>query len=186
MNLFCLPQFCLNCLSCKTEWLCVDSVGNWMTGNRLKLSNDKTEALVVGSRRRVSVSQDSHLRVGSHDISFKSHVKSLWVYIDATLSVANHIDHVSRSACLEIRRISSVRHLLMRKATVQLICSFILSHLDYCNSLLIDITYDLVYRLQKIQNCAAKVIFCKANMSMLHHYSKSFTGSQSKKGYFSR
>ena len=34
---------------------CVDSVESWMTGNRLKLSNDKTEALVVGSRRRVSV-----------------------------------------------------------------------------------------------------------------------------------
>ena len=31
-----------------------------MTGNRLKLNNDKTEALVVGSRRRVSVSQNNH------------------------------------------------------------------------------------------------------------------------------
>ena len=52
-----------------------------MTGNKLKLNNDKTEALVVGSRRRVSVSQDSHLRVGSHDIPCKSHVKSLGVYM---------------------------------------------------------------------------------------------------------
>ena len=50
---------------------CVDSVGSWMTGNRLKLNNDKNEALVVGSRGRVSVSQDSKLSVGSHDISFK-------------------------------------------------------------------------------------------------------------------
>ena len=47
--------------------------------NRLKVDNDKAEGLVVASRRRVSVSQDSHLRVGSHDISFKSHVKSLGV-----------------------------------------------------------------------------------------------------------
>ena len=30
---------------------CVDSVGSSMTGNKLKLNNDKTEALVVGSRR---------------------------------------------------------------------------------------------------------------------------------------
>ena len=71
-----------------------------------------------------------HLRVGSHYISFKSHVKSLGVYIDATLSVAKHIDRISRSAYLEIRRISSVRHLLTRKATVQLMCSFVLSRLD--------------------------------------------------------
>ena len=65
-----------------------------MTGNRLKLNNDKTEALVMGSRRRVSVSQDNHLRVGSHDISLKSHVKCLGFYIDATLSMAKHIDHI--------------------------------------------------------------------------------------------
>ena len=88
-----------------------------MIGNRLRLNNDKTEALVVGLRGRVSVSQDSYFRVGSH-ISFKSHVKSLGVYIDTTLSMAKHIDHISRSAYLEIRRISSVRHLLTRKATV--------------------------------------------------------------------
>ena len=82
---------------------CVHSVGSWMTGNRLKLNNDKTGALVVGSRRRVSVSQGSHLRVGSHNISFKSHVKSLGVYTDATLSMAKHTDHIIRLAFLKIR-----------------------------------------------------------------------------------
>jgi len=59
-----------------------------MTGNRLKLNNDKTEGLLVGYRRRVSVSQDNHLRVGNHDISFKGHVENLGVYIDATDSVS--------------------------------------------------------------------------------------------------
>ena len=51
---------------------CVDSVGRKMTGNRLKMNNDKTEAFLVGSRRSVSVSQYNHLRVGDHDniISF--------------------------------------------------------------------------------------------------------------------
>ena len=86
--------------------------------------------------------QDGHLRVGSPVISFKGHVKNLGVYIDTTLSVAKHIDHISRSTYLEIRIISSVRHLLTRKATVQLMFFFVLSRLDYCNSLLIDITSD--------------------------------------------
>ena len=95
------------------------------------------------------MSQDSRLRVGSHDISFKSHVKSLGLHIDATLSMAKHTDHISHSVYLEIRRISSVCHLLTKKATVQLMCSFVLSRLDYCNSLLIDITSDQMYRLQK-------------------------------------
>ena len=109
----------------------------------------------------VGGSQDSHLRAGSH-ISFKSHVKSLGVYTDTTLSMARHTDHISCSAYLEIKKISSVRHLLTRQATVQLMCSFVLSRLDYWNSLLIDITSDQMYRLQKIPNHAAKVVFRKS------------------------
>ena len=92
---------------------------------------------------------DNYLRVGSHYISFESHVKSLGVYIDATLSMVKHTDHISRSEYLEIRRISSIRHLLTRKATTQLMCSFILSRVDYCNSLLIDTTSDQMCHLQK-------------------------------------
>ena len=110
------------------------------------------------------MSQDGHLRVGSLDISFKGHVENLGVYTDATLSIAKHIDHISRSACLEIRRIRSIRHLLTTKATAWLTCSCVLSQLDYCNSLLIDISCDQMYRLQKVQNQAAKfvVVFCKS------------------------
>ena len=108
------------------------------------------------------MSQDSHMRAGSHDISSTGHVKSLGIYIDATLFMAKHTDHNSHSAYLEIRRIGSVRHLLMRKTTVQLMCSFVLSGLDYFNSSLTDIISDQMYHLKKIQNYAAKVVFCNS------------------------
>ena len=99
------------------------AVGVWLEEKWLrldmKLNNDKTEALVVGSHRRASVSQVSHLRVGSHDICFKSHVKSLGVYSDATLSMAKHIDptevvqHISRSEELALFTISWQRKPLL-------------------------------------------------------------------------
>ena len=114
--------------------LCVDSVGRWLAGNRLKLNSDKTDTLLVGSRERVSVSQENHLRVGNNDTSFKGRVKNLGVYTDAALSMVKHTDHISRSAYPEIRRISSIRHLLTTKAAAQLMCSFVLRRLDYCNS----------------------------------------------------
>ena len=114
--------------------LCVDYVGRWLAGNRLKLNNDKTDALLVRSRERVSVSQENHLRVRNNNTSFKVRVKNLGVYTDAVLFMVKHTDHISRSAYLEIRRISSIRHLLTTKATAQLMCSFVLSRLDYCSS----------------------------------------------------
>ncbi len=70
--------------------------------------------------------------------------------------------HISRSAYLEIRGMSSIRHRLTTKATAHLMCSFVLSRLDYCNSLLIDTNCDQMYRLQKVRNHAAKVDFCES------------------------
>ena len=91
-----------------------------------KLNNGNTESLLVGFRRRGTVSQDNHLKVGSH-ISFKSHIKTLGVSnTDGTLSVAKHTDHISRSTYFEIRRISSIHHLRTRIAIANLICSFVL------------------------------------------------------------
>ena len=107
------------------------------------------------------MSQENYLIVGKHDVSFKGRVKSIGVYIDATLSMAKHIDHISRSVYFEIRRISSIRHLLTTKATAQLMCSLVLSRLDGCNSLLVDINCDQIYRLQKVQNNASKAVFGK-------------------------
>ena len=51
-----------------------------------------------------------------------------------------------------------IHTLLTTKATAQLMCSFVLG-LDSCNSLLIDINCDQMYRLQKVQNHAAKIGF---------------------------
>ena len=42
------------------------------------------------------------------------------------------------------------------------------------------------YRLQNVQNHAAKVVFRRADMSMLDHCSRHFTGCQSKTGLFLR
>ena len=53
---------------------------------------------------------------------------------------------------------------MTRKVTAQPTCFylFVLCLLDYCNSLLIDINCDQLYRLQNVQNHAAKLVFRKS------------------------
>ena len=100
---------------------CFDSVGRQITGNRLKLNNDQIEALLVGPRKRVNVSQENHLRVGNHDISTKDHAKksrglhwcnsvygeAYWPYKSLSIS--------------QDQKNSSTRDLLTTKATAQLV-----------------------------------------------------------------
>ena len=43
-------------------------------------------------------------------------------------------DHIGRSAFLLTTKMSSIRHLVTTKTTAQLMCSFVISRMDSCNS----------------------------------------------------
>ena len=83
-----------------------------MDSNKLKLNDDKTEALLVGTRSRTIVSCDEHLEIGGILIPFQPKVKSLGVVLDPSLTMSDHIGPVCRSAYLELRRISAIRPFL--------------------------------------------------------------------------
>ena len=69
-----------------------------------------------------------------------------------------HVSNLVRSANFELRRISSIRHLLSTDATKALVSSFVLSRLNYCNSLLFGCPQYLLNKLQKVQNNAARLV----------------------------
>ena len=60
------------------------------------------------------------------------------------------------SLCLP--SLASIRRFLTSTATATLVSAFVLSRIDYCNSLLFGSTHDVTSHLQRIQNYAARVI----------------------------
>ena len=106
-----------------------------------------------------------------------------------TLSMVKHIDRMSRSVDLVIRRISSIRHLPTTKTTAQLICSFVLSTatLFSLTSTVIRCTGFKKFKItQRSFFFFFFFFFARADMKTLDHCSKHFTGCQLKKGLFSR
>ena len=132
-----------------------------MDSNKLKLNSDKTEALVVGTRFRTSVSYSEHMEIGGSPIPFQPKVKSLGVVLDSSLTMSHHISSVCRSAYLELCRISPIHPFLTTSATAALVCSQVLSQIDYCNSLLAGIISDQIDLLQRMLNNSAQLIFRK-------------------------
>ncbi|KAK7101513.1 hypothetical protein V1264_019887 [Littorina saxatilis] len=64
----------------------------------------------------------------------------------------------SRAAYFELHKISTICHTLSSQTTNTLVCAFVLSKLDYCNSLLSGCPLYLLHKLQKVQNSAARLI----------------------------
>ena len=75
--------------------------------------------------------------------------------------MSHHISSVCHSAYLELCRISPIHPFLTTSATAALVCSRVLSQIDYCNSLLAGITSDQIDLLQRTLNNSAQLIFRK-------------------------
>ena len=69
-----------------------------------------------------------------------------------------HVSNIARTCYFELRRLASIRRFLTSTATATLVSAFVLSRIDYCNSLLLGSTHDVTSHLQRIQNYAARVI----------------------------
>ena len=70
-----------------------------------------------------------------------------------------HVQDIFHKVYIDIRRISSIRHLLSIDATKTLHSAVVIPKLDYCNSLFCGSLMYMLKRLQKVQNSAARLIF---------------------------
>jgi hypothetical protein len=138
---------------------CISDVKSWMTFNKLKLNDDKTEAMIISSpRMSSSVPLPDSLVVVDATVPFSQSAKNLGVTLDSHLTMHAHVVNLIRTVNFELRRISSIRHFLSTQATQTLLSAFVLSRLDYCNSLLSGCPLNLLKRIQKLQNNAARLI----------------------------
>ena len=139
---------------------CLIDVKGWMQEHKLKLNEDKTEAVLFTSSHSSSHHiLPSSIQLGSAAIPFSDKVRDLGFYLDSELSMKHHIKMTCQTAYTEIRRISSIRHFLTIDATKTLVTSCILSRLDYCNALLTGCPSTVIQPLQTVQNAAARLIF---------------------------
>ena len=71
-----------------------------------------------------------------------------------------HLSNIARMCYFELRHLASIRRFLTNTATATFVSGFVLSRIDYCNSMLFGSTHDVTSHLQWIQNNATRVILC--------------------------
>ena len=78
-----------------------------------------------------------------------------------------HVTNIARTCYFELCRLASIRRFLTSTASATLISAFVLSRIDYCNSMLFGSTHDVTSHLQRILNYAARVILCLPKSSSI-------------------
>ena len=72
-----------------------------------------------------------------------------------------HINKLVSTSFINLQNISWIRWILNKDTCKILVQALVLSHLDYCNSLLLGTTQHRLQKLQTIQNLACKVVYNK-------------------------
>ena len=127
-----------------------------MSSNRLVVNSAKTDVLWCSSSQPPP---DTPLLPSGTTVQPSAIVRNLGVLFDTDLSLAAHVTQLTARCYSSSCRIKSCRRALTRSASVTLVNNFIVSKLDYRNSLLAGCNKQLVDKLQRVLNCAARVIF---------------------------
>ena len=138
---------------------CIRNIRSWMLNNNLKLNDDKTEFLIIGTPQQLEKLDIISICVGDSDIHPVPIAKNLGSWFDSRLSTATHITKICASSFYYIYNIRRIRKYLSQQSTETLIHAFITSRLDYCNGLLYGLPDCLLNKLQRVQNACARLIF---------------------------
>ena len=70
--------------------------------------------------------------------------------LDFHLTMNAHVSNIARTCYFELRRLASIRRFQTCTATATNASAFVLSRIDYCNSLLFGATHDVTSHLLRI------------------------------------
>ena len=108
--------------------------------------------LVTSKRANYLHSLSTSITIGNAQITFKQSVKNLSFTLDYHPTLNAHVTNIARTCYFELRHLPSIRRFLTSTATATLVSAFVLSRIDYCNSLLFGSTHDVTSHLYRIQN----------------------------------
>ena len=128
---------------------CCHDIRTWMRRSFLKLNDDKTEVLLIGSRRQLSKIALPGVTVGESLIAPSTAVRDLGAVCDTYMTIVPHVNALSQSTRYHIRNIGKIRRFVDRDSCEKIVHAFVTSRLDLNNALLAILLGDMVAKLQK-------------------------------------
>ena len=132
--------------------VCVEEIRQWMNANRLRLNEDKTQFIWLGTPHRLSEVQCQKISLTGVDIQILTEVTCFGVLLDSKLTFAPHVRRLSGRCFYHIRQLKTVRRSLTEDAAKSLVHAFVTSRIYYCNSVIYGARAAHIQPLQNVLN----------------------------------
>ena len=131
---------------------------------RLKLNEEKTEFMLIGTRQQLVKVRSDSLLVGDTHVPPVNEARNLGVWFDSNFQFHSHINKTRQSAFYSLYIIRRIRKHLPLEAAKTLVQAMVISRIDYCNAILYGLP---AKKLRRVQNAAARLLANTARYSRL-------------------
>lgn len=129
-----------------------------MAANYLKLNDEKTEFIVIGSPHMLSKVNTTEISIGGHSIPAVQQARNIGAEFDCHMSMEAHVIKTAQKAWYKLHSLGKIRLYLTEEQAQHAVHAFITSQLDMNNSLICNLPSTLLSKLQRVQNASAKMI----------------------------
>ena len=133
-------------------------IESWMTEFFLKLNAIKTKIMIIAPPNLRNEITINGTFINGKCIRFVDIAKNLGVLFDGVLSFDDQINKVVTSCFITLRLLSRIKYFLTPDQLNTLVCSLIFTQVDYCNALYYRLKNETIDKLQRVQNCAARLV----------------------------
>jgi len=134
-------------------------ISEWMASNRLKLNPSKFEFLWCTTLRRHRLLDYSTFALGIPEVRPAETHRNLGVHFDSCIIMTVYVSQLVRGSFDQLRRTKTISKFISTSAAVILVNIFIVSRVDYCNSILAGLHTCHLDRIQSVLNSAASLIY---------------------------
>ena len=137
---------------------CITDIKTWMTTDKLKLNDGKTEFIIIGARAQLDKINITKLSIDQVKVSAVSSVRNLGTWFDNHLTMTTAINKTCQSGHYHLHNIRRIKRFLSFEDRKSIVQAIVMSRIDYCNSLLYGVTATNLTKLQRVQNAAARLV----------------------------
>ena len=135
-------------------------VAKYSESNCLKINAKKSYCIYMGSKHTLKqINLVDHVLLKNNPIKKLPTVKNLGVMFDENLTWENHINGVIKGAFFKLKQFYRFKNFLTTETKYRLVEVYVLSKLNYCNTVTQGITMALKNKLQLLQNTCIRYIY---------------------------
>ena len=139
---------------------CLREIKCWMSNNFLKLNEEKTKFLLISSEEDLhNIYVDLCISFSGNIISPSLDAVNLGVTFDSTMTMQTYINNIISNGYNHLSNFWKATSKLTKDLKLQLVSSYILPLIDYCNITFLAASKSNVGKLQKLLNSAVRYIF---------------------------